>query len=106
MKPTERSSIGYPNSELGFRDKFYQFLKWVFGPDGISSLQIVLFGDFAYGGRIGQKNVLLCRDPGSDNHFRVTNAVDAEWIEVRNGYRSAIEASPTEPILGETCGMA
>ncbi|KAJ6436651.1 Endonuclease/exonuclease/phosphatase [Purpureocillium lavendulum] len=106
LKPSEHSSAGYPNSEFVFRDKFRDFLKWVFGPDGIRSLHMIVFGDFAYGGRIAQKNVLLCRDFGGNKGFRIIDAVDAEWIEVRDEYRSTIEACPTEPILGETCGMA
>ncbi|KAJ6437892.1 hypothetical protein O9K51_09720 [Purpureocillium lavendulum] len=73
-----------------FRDKFHDFLKWVFGPDGIRSLHMIVFGDFAYGGRIAQKNVLLCRDFGGNKGFRVINAVDAEWIEPNVAFTTSL----------------
>ncbi len=35
--------------------------QWAFGPDGISQLQVLAFGDFSYDGRFPKQSILFCR---------------------------------------------
>lgn len=81
------------------RTHFRQFAEWVFGPGGIASVWVVIFGDFSYGGRKPQDNLLLCRDTAGGTGFRLLQVEDKEWIEVQDAYRSALEACPSEQLL-------
>jgi hypothetical protein len=81
--------------------EFRRFLNWVFGPEGIASLQFVIFGDFAYGGRVTRipNNLRYCRCIDGTNTYRFVGEHEREWIEIRDAYRDAIEACPVEPLL-------
>ncbi|KAM5357024.1 hypothetical protein ACJZ2D_016690 [Fusarium nematophilum] len=81
------------------RHEFRQFAEWVFGPQGIASLDIVAFGDFAHGGRVTRNNLLLCRDADGTSNFRLLDEYGREWKEVRDKYRTAMEACPVEPLF-------
>ncbi|KAK4062576.1 hypothetical protein Purlil1_14210 [Purpureocillium lilacinum] len=63
------------------RTHFRQFAEWVFGPEGITSMWVVVFGDFSYGGRKPQDNLVLCRDTAGGTGFRLLQVEDKEWIE-------------------------
>ncbi|PNP60807.1 hypothetical protein FNYG_14427 [Fusarium nygamai] len=78
--------------------KFRQFLEWVFGPQGIASLDIVAFGDFAHGGRESTYNLLLSRSTNATSNFRLLDRYGRDWEEVRYKYGDAMEACPVEPL--------
>ncbi|KAF5624740.1 AAA family [Fusarium sp. NRRL 25303] len=59
--------------EPRLQPEFRQFLEWAFGPQGIASLDIVAFGDFAHGGRETWYNLLLCRSTNGMGNFRFLN---------------------------------
>lgn len=100
--PDEEDATAGGN-EAGFgrrlRDEFRRFVEWVFGPQGLASLQIVAFGDFAYGGRAAQNNLLFCRSTDGRSNFRLLSESGTEWEEVLDEYRNALEACPVEPLL-------
>jgi hypothetical protein len=50
----------------------HAFADWAFGPDGILSLQFLVFGDFAHNGRYAKYNVLLCRDESAEGNKLLT----------------------------------
>ncbi|KAF5698704.1 AAA family ATPase [Fusarium mundagurra] len=79
--------------------EFRQFLEWIFGPQGIASLDIVAFGDFAHGGRESTYNLLLSRSTDATSNFRVLDKYRRECEEVRDKYRDALEACPVEPLF-------
>lgn len=85
--------------EPRLQPEFRQFLEWVFGPQGIASLDIVAFGDFAHGGRDHSNNLLLCRSTNAMGNFRFLNRYEQDWAEVRYTYRDAMEACPVEPLF-------
>ena len=39
----------------------FDLAQWAFGPNGISQLQVLAFGDFSYDGRFPKKSILFCR---------------------------------------------
>lgn len=84
------------------RNEFRRFVDWVFGPEGIASLQIIIFGDFAYGGRVNltRDNLVYRRCIEGGNNHRLVSEYGAEWVEVRDAYRNAVEACPVSPLLG------
>ncbi|RFU79798.1 aaa family atpase [Trichoderma arundinaceum] len=96
--PSTRSNE--TRSSLSLRDEFGQFADWVFGPEGIPSLQSVVFGDFAHGGRVTLHNLLCHRCVDGGSNYRLIGDYGPEWIEVRDEYRYAMEACPAEPLLG------
>ena len=80
------------------RDEFRRFAEWVFGPQGIASLHIIAFGDFAHGGRATHNNLLLCRDSHESGSFRLLRENESKWAEIREEYRNMMEACPVEPL--------
>ncbi|KAH8900342.1 hypothetical protein GQ53DRAFT_862345, partial [Thozetella sp. PMI_491] len=93
----DSGSIKYPLNML--RIGFLRFLEWVFGPRGVPSLQVVAFGDFAYGGR-GTQNVMATRSPERPVHFRLVDESMPEWKEILSENSELFEACPNEPLLG------
>lgn len=83
------------------RNEFCRFAEWVFGPYGISSLQIMAFGDFAYGGRSITNNFLFGRNTEGNSHFRLLSEYEPEWKNIRDEYLNALGACPVEPLLGD-----
>ncbi|KID73422.1 ATPase family AAA domain-containing protein 3C [Metarhizium brunneum] len=83
------------------RNEFCRFAEWVFGPYGISSLQIMAFGDFAYGGRSITNNFHFGRNTEGNSHFRLLSEYEPEWKNIRDEYLNALGACPVEPLLGD-----
>lgn len=86
---------------------FHDLAEWAFGPQGIPSLQIIAFGDFAYR-RNGWSlhNIFVCRnaDKGSaGRRYRVFDARDkeheGEWAPIVEPYWAFLEACPVGPLL-------
>ncbi|GAB1316467.1 hypothetical protein MFIFM68171_06677 [Madurella fahalii] len=85
----------------------HRLAEWAFGPQGIPSLQLIAFGDFAYR-RNGWSlhNIFVCRsaDKGSgDRAYRVFGARDKEhedeWAPIVAPYWPFLEACPVGPLL-------
>lgn len=83
---------------------------WAFGNDGITSLQVIACGDFAYGGRpptsCGSEpaDVILCRpEADSEERFRVLDRVNEEVqderAEIIDMYRDLLKACPHQAVL-------
>lgn len=64
------SGVGAHNIR-GLRDKFRRFAEWAFGPQGLASLEVIAYGDFAYDGRAGTRNLLLCRSTKGRGNFQL-----------------------------------
>ncbi|KAF5597544.1 AAA family ATPase [Fusarium pseudoanthophilum] len=79
--------------------EFRQFVEWAFGPQGIASLDIVAFGDFAHGGRETRNNLLLSRSNDATSKFQILDPYGRDFEEVRDKYRDAMEACPVEPLF-------
>ncbi|KAK0665428.1 hypothetical protein QBC41DRAFT_379707 [Cercophora samala] len=82
---------------------FAALLDWIFGPTGISSLEVVAFGDYAHG-RNGWAlhNMFVSRgQPGK--RYRVFDARDKtnrhEWIDTAHKYKSFLESCPVGPMV-------
>lgn len=79
--------------------KFQDFAQWAFGPYGLPSLRIIAFGDFSYGGRYHQHNVLLCRNTSpswsGDKNFRHLTEEDHSLWDLLKTYSDVLEACPT-----------
>lgn len=82
------------------RKEFVQFAKWIFSPQGVASLQIVAFGDFAHG-RFYQESIMLCRDPDSPMNFRGFDVHSTECKRILDEHRDVLGSCPVQPLLGE-----
>ena len=67
LKTGERPSLeDWPISR-----KIARFAEWAFGPEGIPSLEVLVYGDFSHNERFIERNELLCRTtPGTANQER------------------------------------
>ncbi len=85
----------------GLRPEFCRFAEWIFGPQGVGSLHLVVFGDFAYGGRKQQNNLVLCRNTadGGNSNFRIIDHEYGHEAEILNEYRDVLGVCPMEPLL-------
>ncbi|KAG9229520.1 hypothetical protein BJ875DRAFT_474606 [Amylocarpus encephaloides] len=92
-----------------------QFANWAFGPDGLSSLQVLAFGDFSYNRRFHNHNGLFCRhtwsirNPENDalQHsedeliptFRPIKENNRELRDLIDRNTEFLEACPTDSII-------
>ncbi|KAG5804947.1 hypothetical protein H9Q74_010403 [Fusarium xylarioides] len=79
----ERREWGTPPLQQSFRD----FANWVFGSDGIESLEYIVTGDLSHGNRYAANNAL-----GSEG---------SEWRDVKSRYGRAMAACAVENIVPE-----
>lgn len=101
---TEIASFEFDDDELAppgtyLRNEFRHFAQWAFGPEGISSLDIIAYGDFAHGGRLSSDSVLLKRQTGRTSHFRVLAAMGWEWKDALDQYHVEMGACPSEQLF-------
>jgi hypothetical protein len=83
------------------RPVFRRFVEWAFGPQGVGSLRLVVFGNLAYGGRRPQDNLIICRNTanGGSSNFQIIDWNSLEGNrEVLGEYRDALRACPIEPL--------
>jgi hypothetical protein len=59
-------------------DELFNFVKWVFGRDGIGSLQMLAFGDCSYDCSFKDNHILLCKDPSKERGFPPVSSSDSE----------------------------
>jgi hypothetical protein len=85
------------------QQSFRVFADWVFGPEGISSLEYIVAGDLSHGSRYFESNALICRCPGEGRRYRVISQKSGgeEWRDVRSRFGRALEACPVENIVPE-----
>lgn len=85
-----------------------RFANWVFGPDGLTALEILAYGDFSFQGR--QPNLLFCRSqdmvvdeddaatsPGPK--FHTLTAQDTRLWDVVQENLDFLEACPEDYLL-------
>lgn len=76
------------------RGNFRDFADWVFGPQGVASLQFVAFGDFSYGYEDDFNTFVLRRESKDTSKYRFVDDFDEDWEEIRNEYRNMLESCP------------
>lgn len=81
------------------RSGFRTFANWAFSPEGITSLDIIVFGDFAHGGWASADNVLLMRSTVGRSNFRVVFANNGEWKDALDKYHVSMGACPVEHLF-------
>ncbi|KAM6511256.1 hypothetical protein FALCPG4_016258 [Fusarium falciforme] len=86
--------LDFTQREPELRNEFRHFAEWAFGPDGIPSLDIIAFGDFAYGGWENSRNVLLGRNTSGTSNFRMLDAKAGEWKDALDKYHVVMGACP------------
>ena len=82
------------------RPKFRRFVEWIFGPQGVRSLHLLMFGDFAHGSREPLNNLVLCRNTagGGSGNFRIVHEYD-HVAEIYDKYSDVLGVCPIEPLL-------
>ncbi|KAH7159137.1 hypothetical protein DER46DRAFT_637777 [Fusarium sp. MPI-SDFR-AT-0072] len=95
----ERREWKTPPLQQSFRD----FANWVFGPEGVRSLEYIVTGDLSRGKRYSDNNALICRAVGGEGRYRVISQERGgmEWRDVQSRFGSALEVCPVENIVPE-----
>ncbi|PTD06571.1 hypothetical protein FCULG_00007181 [Fusarium culmorum] len=85
------------------RQSSRDFADWVFGPDGIMSLEYIVAGDLSHGSRYSKCNALICRSAERGRRYRVISQKTGgeEWIDVKSRFGRALEACPVENTVPE-----
>ncbi|EKJ68981.1 hypothetical protein FPSE_10825 [Fusarium pseudograminearum CS3096] len=85
------------------RQSSRDFADWVFGPDGITSLEYIVAGDLSHGSRYSERNALICRSAEWGRRYRVISQKTGgeEWVDVKTRFGRALEACPVENIVPE-----
>lgn len=95
---------------------FEQLGQKAFGPDGIASLELLVYGDFSHDGRYARNNMVFVRNEdyvhqpdvrddeqptmSSERTFRFIRRRDRRQHDLLEKYAYALAACPTESILG------
>lgn len=85
-----------------FQPKFRHFANWVFGPNGIPSVQVVVYGDFANDNRGQRTNIVLCRSLDEAMAFRSLRFFERDCQEALRPYLEELKACPAGPLLEGT----
>ncbi|KAF4969838.1 hypothetical protein FSARC_2996 [Fusarium sarcochroum] len=82
---------------------FRVFADWVFGPEGIRSLEYIAVGDLSRGNRYEKDNALVCRAVEGESRFRVISQRSGglEWRDIKSRFGNALEACPVENLVPE-----
>lgn len=85
---------------MSLKDTFRRLLEWEFGPDGILSLQVVAFGDFAHGRNSEMlRKLFICRDmEGWDNGDPPYQIFDARDEEQKHNWIALVRPHPAFPL--------
>ncbi|GAW12946.1 hypothetical protein ANO14919_023190 [Xylariales sp. No.14919] len=78
----------------GLRSRFRQFLEWAFGLNGLPSLQVVAFGDFAMSD--AQYTVIACRDTNESTNFQIISPSHPKMRTILSEYGDVLRACPSE----------
>jgi hypothetical protein len=90
-RPTDLSRL--------LRSEFLSFAEWVFGAQGIRSLDVIIHGDFSHGNYKGQNNLMLLRNGDGETGFNLLAASDRRWRDVLHRHRDVLEACPADSLL-------
>ena len=89
----------------------FDFLKWLFGPDGVISLRVFAFGEFSYNGRQRAYNHIFCRreepieelrerdEPELELRFRPIRETDHVLWDLIEKNKDFLGACPSEPLF-------
>ncbi|KAI1259879.1 hypothetical protein F5Y18DRAFT_408045 [Xylariaceae sp. FL1019] len=83
-----------------FRPEFRKLIEWIFGPEGISSLQTVAFGDFANIDPYSSHNRIFCRNTQGGCNFQVLDQFSPVARKISREYCHILQACPIEPLSG------
>ncbi|KAI5464586.1 hypothetical protein BGZ63DRAFT_378097 [Mariannaea sp. PMI_226] len=94
------------------QDAFRSFAEWAFGPEGLTSLEHLAYGDFgtkncdlgggAWVNRIGRNNLFLSRNVDQAGNFELFHEEDACWEDLVEKYRDMLETCPAKLQATET----
>ncbi|KAK8135120.1 hypothetical protein PG984_007132 [Apiospora sp. TS-2023a] len=70
-----------------FEKDLHKFLQWVFGPRGVRSLCLFLYGDFSFNGRFKDDCRIICRNETTDEEVGEQDAETGREPEHRVYYR-------------------
>ena len=77
------------------KEELYDFAEWAFGPDGIVSLEVIAYGDFAFPEMCRDGNALLCRTvngQSSSSLFQVLGEDNEALWEWTQSHMDALSA--------------
>ncbi|OBS25943.1 hypothetical protein FPOA_06476 [Fusarium poae] len=84
------------------KKSFRVFADWVFGPEGIKSLEYIVAGDLSHGSRYSDSNALICRSTEGWRYRVISQKTGGEeWVDVKSRFGKALEACPVENIVPE-----
>ncbi|PHH90169.1 hypothetical protein CDD83_4362 [Cordyceps sp. RAO-2017] len=69
-------------------------LKLVFGIWGVRSVEVVVFGDFAYGATAPEENLVMVRDGSHEDGYRVLDMETPTGRQMLSEHRRLLEACP------------
>lgn len=79
------------------------FIRWVFGSDGLPNLKLLAIGDFSNAGRWADYNMVLCRDESLQEqeglNFRILTDVDTYYWDVIDDNMDMLAACPADPLF-------
>lgn len=100
---------GDVNGPVELTEHFHDLAQWAFGPEGLSSLRVIAYGDFSHKGRYARSNLFLSRNVGA-RRYRVHRHEDMlggclgggelrEERELVCKYVEMLEACPIDPLF-------
>ncbi|KAK8093393.1 hypothetical protein PG997_000078 [Apiospora hydei] len=91
----------------------HEFLQWVFGPQGIRSLRLFLYGDFSFNGRFKDECKMMCRNEtlesqqtaagqgvGPRLHYREVTKDDRDILNLLEKQEEFVTACPVDRTFG------
>ena len=98
--PTKEDNDDEPWTGPRLQSQFRRFAEWVFGPRGVSSLEVLLCGDFSRRGPTSRFNVVLCRrDAQNRRRYRHVQKGELEWQGIFEEYGDSIMACPVGQLM-------
>jgi hypothetical protein len=102
-----RQSTGVPEYRPRELTKsLHDLAQWAFGPQGLPSLEVIVYGDFSHQGRYAQSHVYLCRHAGlhqdyeqdmAGQTFRHFSRDDWRQNDELQRFSNMLAACPTSP---------
>ncbi|CAG8975997.1 hypothetical protein HYALB_00011552 [Hymenoscyphus albidus] len=92
----------------------FDFLNWLFGPDGVRSVRVFAYGDFSHNGRFRAYNHIFCRGDASgyvdpepqdkpelELNWRPIRADDHELWSLIERNKDFLGSCPTDPLVDD-----
>ncbi|KAJ3528560.1 hypothetical protein NM208_g10146 [Fusarium decemcellulare] len=80
------------------KSQFVQFVIWAFGPDGVSSLDSIVYGDFG-NDNDHSTNLVIVRDRTGDKPFKRLKQGSEQREAIKRSYRDVLGSCPVEPLF-------